>query len=197
VTTKRQVTPKKIVFFSVFFVVLGISGIALLLWNQTAKENKGTILTNEFAAPTKISAPTTKKLETDFFRLTYPSTYQQSNSTSTKVGDGYQTVLLQPSEQGKIGVSQIGVTYRTLTTGTVSDDVTFRLYQAHPESYAFEKTSVTGETRVRKTGSDTYEQTVFIPHSGNVLILDISGDSGIKNLDDLTNSILQSIQWKK
>jgi hypothetical protein len=169
--------------------------VLIIIWRAGSGENQGKLIVNEFASTAPTNTVNKNTLQTAFFTLVYPNAYKQTNSNSAMTTGEVQTVLLKPSVQDVSGASQIGVTYRKLTGSLLTEDSTYRLYQAHPETYQFEAPGEDGTVIVRKKTLDTYEQTRFIPHADSVLILDLTSTDTGSMLDDLMNSIIKSLHW--
>jgi hypothetical protein len=91
----------------------------------------------------------------------------------------------------------ITVDVRTLPSGSLTDDASYRLRQLQSAVYAPSLVTVGGEAATLMTKNDHSEQTLFWPHQGKLLTVAVTSTDPADNVVAIMKTITAGARWRK
>jgi hypothetical protein len=185
---------KRIVFILaglVLLAVIGKVGSIILIANKPVE---GTIIT-QAQQPKTNNASGTKTLKTAYYATQYPAHYttltKPTNSASLDA-----EMLSAPGQNSSGTSSKIALTVTNLPEGGVTQDSSYNLFKAHPETYKLEQLTVQGEPVYVGTRTiPDYERTYLWAHGTHLLTVALTTDVQSAAADSELQSILDHVQW--
>lgn len=177
----------------VLIILLLTTTIVALLIHYGRSSVTGVI---ENTAPTPTVSPVNdaKKLESSYFSLDYPATYNAVSSD--KSVSGLLEYHILASQQATSG-QQVGISIAKLPEGGITETANYKLYSLKPSQYSISESTYNKETvYVANRTDDAAEQTALWAHAGNYVAITMTAPAGATISKTEFSLLLAGFTWR-
>jgi len=183
----------------VLVLVIMLAAGGVWWWHSFNGANEGIIQSPILPASAEVPATYGyKTLVLNGAEIQYPE-YYNVQQNAAKVQGLLDYRLLTGRLASSDTSSQIGITLKPLTAGSVQEDSNYRYYVLKADQYTKDVVDVDGATvSIFKKKADGFEQVLFVSHNGKVLIINLSAATAddANELSKQVEKIMQGITWQ-
>jgi hypothetical protein len=155
---------------------------------------EGTIV-HAAQSPTKEAAPASKDLSTVYYSISYPARYELLPAPTPSAS--LDAEILSAQAQPGFGVtSKLLLTVTDLPVGGVTEDSSYKLFEAEPDIYSFsQETRGSDTTYVAIRAEPDYQKTILWPHGSHLLTITLVTGAQSETTDADLQTVLTNLKW--